>query len=763
MYPNERHFIGQTDNFSLKIASSAQIERVGTREKVETREGRQVLVRYGEVENSETVSYKDFKNPHPGGLYCTRIFGPMKNWVCTHPGCSDTKKGIGAAVVPVSRKGNDEFLGAPDGRGKYREFKCSVCGNGLYPSTLRRYRMGYIHLYQPLVHVSYIHSRQNLFAHLLRWNTKEIHSLIYNNLNLINFGHTELFSACFAPLFGFCEDSLGEALEWLRGDYFALSDQATVVLRLLQPKETQIAERLSKAKTEKPTKLPERLLSKRDMRSLRRFSANHTPQKPGRSASEDTVQEDVAPALDAMAKTLWKKKWPREPDPVVFSTAWKNSRNFPKKIESLLCPEIGTVDGLLLEDQNFFLDILSEWKKIFEVPKKRDLTILQKFHLEIFEQDPSPFDEDDILADPPPELFDILSRRFDLPSHGLFGQPKRIEKIDFFELFNSPEVDVFNLPELESFYENTFGTSESFLKDPESMYSKKFTKNSFFVVQDFLTKFQAQFFEKKFRRPFATSKLEEGTPQLPVLEPVLEPVLKWNRLNLQSGQRFLNFMCFRKETTKKSFLKPSGFCISPIWTEGTSLTREDPTRPKPRRPGTDQIALDPYRRETFDSAPVQLAAVSQRKFGSNSPNGEVMVQKSTFDLRLRCSHFKANHLNFFGSKTRFQASNRLASVTRTPSDPETDRIVAAPNRLTESAVPPSPVRDQKSGGFSKGLPAKKSGDMENPDEPLEAAVARPQKIRQQDHLEIAGLRNFEINKERSRRKFLAQFQKIRKF
>ena len=64
---------------------------------------------------------------------------------------------------------------------------------------------------------------------------------------MINFGHTELFSACFAPLFGFCEDSLGEALEWLRGDYFSLSDQATVVLRLLQPTETRNAHRLSQA------------------------------------------------------------------------------------------------------------------------------------------------------------------------------------------------------------------------------------------------------------------------------------------------------------------------------------------------------------------------------------------------------------------------------------------------------------------------------------------------------------------------------------
>ena len=743
MYPNERHFIGKTDNFSLKIASSAQIERVGTREKLETREGRSVVVRYGEVENSETVSYKDFKNPHPGGLYCTRIFGPIKNWVCTHPGCSDTKKGMGSAAVPVSRKGNDEFLGAPDGRGKYREFKCSVCGNGLYPSTLRRYRMGYIHLYQPLVHVSYIHSRQNLFAHLLRWNTKEIHSLIYNNLNLINFGHTELFSACFAPLFGFCEDSLGEALEWLRGDYFALSDQATVVLRLLQPAETLTAERLSKAKTEIPLKFQEKMRSKRALRFLQSGNPG-TPEMIRFAGSDQTghwqAEADERDQIGAheMGKTLWKKKWPRQPDAVLFSGAWENSRNFPKKIESLLCPEIATVDALLLEDQNFFINILTEWKKIFEVPKKRDITLLQKFHLEIFEQDPSPFelpcDEDEILYDLPPEVLAILSEKVDSPSHGLLGQRERIENIDFFEFLHSREFDILNLPEVENFYQNTFGTSESFFKDPEKMYSKKFTENSFFVLQDFFTKFQGQFFDKKFSKPSSSFliKMEQErnspetqsrpAPRVPfrnksaALSHGFKGLLP---LNFQTGQRFLDFICFRKDANKKPFLKAAGFSISPIQTKPAQQVCEASS-------GFNKH----LQRKRLENARLQLQElVTAEKdldhlwSSSFSIRGNLPLEafeddsNQTFPLGLHSSHLHPNHLNFFGSKKKFQTLAKVFTLKKSP-------------RMFNRQGPPQMWR------------------------------TKPSKTQKKDHLGIPGLHSFEIKKERSRQKFFTKVQRI---
>ena len=764
MYPNERHFIGKTDNFSLKIASSAQIERVGTREKLETREGRSVLVRYGEVENSETVSYKDFKNPHPGGLYCSRIFGPIKNWVCTHPGCSDTKKGIGTAAAPVSRKGNDEFLGAPDGRGKYREFKCSVCGNGLYPSTLRRYRMGYIHLYQPLVHVSYIHSRQNLFAHLLRWSTKEIHSLIYNNLNLINFGHTELFSACFAPLFGFCEDSLGEALEWLRGDYFSLSDQATVVLRLLQPTETQTAERLSKAQT--------KISDSRDS----------SPQLGGHQRAHE--------------KTMWTKKWPEKPDPILLSTAWRNSQNFPTKIESLFCPEIATVDTLLLEDQNFFLDILSEWKQIFSVPSQEDLTRFQKFQLEIFEQDPSPFEtlsSTELLE--PLETFDELSEEsdedeeswdesiswVDLPSWvpdlsetflHLFESPMESEShalehpaklgtapnkvgnsstqlrwvsLDFLgsrEQIQALDLsEAFTFPDLEIFYHKTFGTLESFLKDPERMYSEKFIKNSFFVLQDFLTKFQNQFFAKNSRRSLPTSTANEpialaDSTKLAAVDS--GTIRHWNPMKFHSGRRFLDFMCFRKDAKKKSFLRASGFSILPIWSSSSQRSGlQDPLLGGGDRLETARRHLqDLLSRSNFknESSPPSWRLEPATRVTPNHI-GPAKVSKRIG----KSSHLKANHLDFFGSKGKLKALAQMFKAKKGFQHPmKWGRISFESNTLEQSKNPTNPTNPTSLGQLGQ------------------LGQLGPYKM---DHeVGIAGFENFQRKKEKCLQKLLGELQ-----
>ena len=790
MYPNERHFIGKTDNFSLKIASSAQIERVGTREKVETREGRPVLVRYGEVENSETVSYKDFKNPHPGGLYCSRIFGPMKNWVCTHPGCSDTKKGSGAAAVPVSRKGNDEFLGAPDGRGKYREFKCSVCGNALYPSSLRRYRMGYIHLYQPLVHVSYIHSRQNLFSHLLRWNTKEIHSLIYNNLNFINFGHSELLSACFAPLFGFCDDSLGEALEWLRGDYFALSDQATVVLRLLQPRETQIAERLSKAKTQ----IPERIFSQRPLRALGKQTA-------AGSSHQMRSHQSWLPTVQA----TWKKNWPPEPNPAAFSTAWKNSQNFPKKIESLLCPEIATVDTILLEDQNFFTDILSDWKKNFEVPKRKNLTLLEQFQLEIFEQEPSPFygvfpETVEPVSD---EFFESLSeplswvpaaseRGHDTfgPLEGLGGSPQSTGQPIMLSAHEQTQnmdlLKVFFFPELEIFYQNTFGTFQSFLKDPERMYSTKFTQNSFFLIQDFLAKFQTQFFEKRIRQQptnlptaaneggsFASQGKREQEPSRhgTMAQPGL-PVLHWNPMKFESRNRSLDFICFRKDAMKKSFSRAEGFCISPMWKTGIAshMTGNHPSQTsglkrlenarhhlqslvsffhrgassEPHRPlagalekgGANSVGA------AYEIGSRQVIGANADNEGRQSP-GDVLersLETAPFSS-LQCSHLKANQLNFFGPKLKFKTMKKaLRDAPLSGGDMTVKEVDRSPlGKLSSETFQTSSQRSLLTPGLFSGLRLKSSE-------------------REYRKFAIAGLQNFENRKQKSLQNFLGELQ-----
>ena len=76
----------------------------------------------GEVNKPDTINYRTFK-PEMGGLFCERIFGPVKNWEC--------------------------FCG------KYKQIKskevviCERCGVEITESRIRRHRMGYIELISP--------------------------------------------------------------------------------------------------------------------------------------------------------------------------------------------------------------------------------------------------------------------------------------------------------------------------------------------------------------------------------------------------------------------------------------------------------------------------------------------------------------------------------------------------------------------------------------------------------------------------------------
>ena len=106
---------------------------------------------YGEVTKHETVSYRTLK-PERDGLYCERIFGPVKDYEC-HCG---------------KYKGN-----------KYRGITCDRCGVEVTQKMVRRERMGHIALKVPVVHVWYSRSIPNKIAYLLGFSSKELESIIY--------------------------------------------------------------------------------------------------------------------------------------------------------------------------------------------------------------------------------------------------------------------------------------------------------------------------------------------------------------------------------------------------------------------------------------------------------------------------------------------------------------------------------------------------------------------------------------------------------
>ena len=104
----------------------------------------------GEVTSWETVNYKTLK-PEPNGLFCQKIFGPIVDYTCA---CG--KKGV---------KLNKGF--------------CSKCGVERTTSQVRRYRMGYIRLAQPVAHTLYASQKPSPLALCLNWPNKKLQALLY--------------------------------------------------------------------------------------------------------------------------------------------------------------------------------------------------------------------------------------------------------------------------------------------------------------------------------------------------------------------------------------------------------------------------------------------------------------------------------------------------------------------------------------------------------------------------------------------------------
>ncbi|RZC45331.1 hypothetical protein C5167_038305 [Papaver somniferum] len=108
----------------------------------------------GEVTKPYTFHYKTNK-PEKDGLFCERIFGPIKSGICA---C-----------------GNYRVIGDEKEDPKF----CEQCGVEFVDSRIRRYQMGYIKLACPITHVWYLKSLPSYIANLLDKPIKELEGLIY--------------------------------------------------------------------------------------------------------------------------------------------------------------------------------------------------------------------------------------------------------------------------------------------------------------------------------------------------------------------------------------------------------------------------------------------------------------------------------------------------------------------------------------------------------------------------------------------------------
>ena len=131
------------NNYDLRNIESLQIKLASTETMLEWS--------HGEVTKPETINYRSLK-PEFDGLFCERIFGPTKDWVC---GCGKYNKI------------------------HYKNLVCPYCGVEVTRSKVRRERMGHIKLVSPVSHIWYFKGSPSRIALILDVSMKDLEKVIY--------------------------------------------------------------------------------------------------------------------------------------------------------------------------------------------------------------------------------------------------------------------------------------------------------------------------------------------------------------------------------------------------------------------------------------------------------------------------------------------------------------------------------------------------------------------------------------------------------
>ncbi|MGI9508319.1 MAG: DNA-directed RNA polymerase subunit beta', partial [Geminicoccaceae bacterium] len=186
---------------------------------------------YGEVKKPETINYRTFK-PERDGLFCARIFGPIKDYECL---CGKYK------------------------RMKYRGIVCEKCGVEVIQSKVRRERMGHIELAAPVAHIWFMKSVPTRIGILLDMTLRDLERVLYfEQFVVIEPGLTELKKGELLT-----EEQVFKHKEDLGEDSFTVGIGAEAVRELLAqidlPSEretlrTELAETNSEAKRKKIVK-----------------------------------------------------------------------------------------------------------------------------------------------------------------------------------------------------------------------------------------------------------------------------------------------------------------------------------------------------------------------------------------------------------------------------------------------------------------------------------------------------------------------------
>jgi DNA-directed RNA polymerase subunit beta' len=118
---------------------------------------------FGEVRKPETINYRTFK-PERDGLFCAKIFGPIKDYECI---CGKYK------------------------RMKHRGVVCEKCGVEVTLSKVRRERCGHIELASPVAHIWFLRSLPSRIGALLDFSLKDLERILYNEAYVVTESATD--------------------------------------------------------------------------------------------------------------------------------------------------------------------------------------------------------------------------------------------------------------------------------------------------------------------------------------------------------------------------------------------------------------------------------------------------------------------------------------------------------------------------------------------------------------------------------------------
>lgn len=188
---------------------------------------------YGEIKKPETINYRTFK-PERDGLFCARIFGPVKDYECL---CGKYK------------------------RMKYRGVVCEKCGVEVTLQKVRRERMGHIELAAPVAHIWFLKSLPSRIGLMLDMTLRDLERILYfENYVVIEPGLTDL---SYGQLLS--EEEFLDAQDAYGSDAFQANIGAEAIREMLanidlEAEASQLREDLKEATGElKPKKIIKRL------------------------------------------------------------------------------------------------------------------------------------------------------------------------------------------------------------------------------------------------------------------------------------------------------------------------------------------------------------------------------------------------------------------------------------------------------------------------------------------------------------------------